>query len=131
MHLQDESILILSSKHKYVHLKTHWASHTLHQNLVAIWQWSNYSKNSFIVLIQLDGAYWSMVTSTSRSFRDSSLSFNADALMYKRFLLFCSISTINSRVQLFWTFDCNTFNWMKQITLHVYRTSQLPIKGGS
>ena len=33
---QDESILILCSKHKYVHLKTHRASHTMHQNLAVI-----------------------------------------------------------------------------------------------
>ena len=32
LHLQDECVLILSSKHKYVHLKTQWASHTIHQN---------------------------------------------------------------------------------------------------
>ena len=41
---QDKSVLILSSKHKYVH----WASNTLHQNLGIIF---NYGKNSFIVLI--------------------------------------------------------------------------------
>ena len=34
LHHQDESDLILSNKHKYVHLKTHLASHTMHQNLV-------------------------------------------------------------------------------------------------
>ena len=28
LHHHDESVLILSSKHKYVHLKTHWASET-------------------------------------------------------------------------------------------------------
>ena len=51
LHHQDESVLILSSKHKYIHLKTHWASHTMHQNL-AIFLWHfNYGKNSFIVLI--------------------------------------------------------------------------------
>ena len=37
--------------HKYVHLKTHWASCTMHQNLAVILQLVNYSKNSFIVLI--------------------------------------------------------------------------------
>ena len=36
MHHQDESVIILSSKHKYIHLKTHWASHTMHQNFKAI-----------------------------------------------------------------------------------------------
>ena len=51
LHHQDESVPILSSKQKYVHLKTHWASHTLHQNLaVILWQF-DYGKNSFIVLI--------------------------------------------------------------------------------
>ena len=38
-------------KHKYVHLKTHWASHTIHQNIaVNLWQFT-YGKNSFMVLI--------------------------------------------------------------------------------
>ena len=36
MHHQDESVIILSSKHKYIHLKTHWASQTMHQNFKAI-----------------------------------------------------------------------------------------------
>ena len=40
LHHQDESVLILSSKHKYVHLKAHCASHT-----------TNYDKNTFIELI--------------------------------------------------------------------------------
>ena len=48
---QDERVLILSSKHKYVHLKTHWESHTMQINLaVILWQF-NYGKNNFIVLI--------------------------------------------------------------------------------
>ena len=51
LHLQDESVLNLSSKHKYVHLKTHWASHTMHQNLAIILRQFNYGKNSFILLI--------------------------------------------------------------------------------
>ena len=51
LHHQDGSVLILSSKHKYVHLKTHWASHTMHQNLAVILGLFNYDKNSFIVLI--------------------------------------------------------------------------------
>ena len=51
LHHQDESILILSSNHKYVHLKTYWTSHTMHQNLAIILQQFNYGKNSFIVLI--------------------------------------------------------------------------------
>ena len=50
-HHQDVSFLILSSKHKYVHLKTHWAAHTMHQNLAVILCLFNYSKNRFIVLI--------------------------------------------------------------------------------
>ena len=48
---QYESVLILSSKHKYVHLKSSWASHTMHQNLAIILQQFNEGKNSFIVLI--------------------------------------------------------------------------------
>ena len=49
--LENDSVLILSSKQKYVHLKTHWASHTLDQNLaIILWQF-NYGKNSIIVLI--------------------------------------------------------------------------------
>ena len=51
MHHQDESVLILSSKHKYVHLKTHIASQTMHENLAVILGQFDYSKNSFIVLI--------------------------------------------------------------------------------
>ena len=35
-HTQDESVPILSSKHKYVHLKTHLASHTMHLNFTAV-----------------------------------------------------------------------------------------------
>ena len=51
LHHEDESVLILRSKHKYVHLKTHWASHTMHQNLAVILRQFIYGKNSFIVLI--------------------------------------------------------------------------------
>ena len=55
---QDESVLILSSKHKYVHLKTHWASHTMHQNLAIILRKFNYGKNSFKEIdLEIDGTY--------------------------------------------------------------------------
>ena len=48
---QDESVLILGSKHKYAHLKTHRASQTMHQKLaIILWQF-NYSKNGYIALI--------------------------------------------------------------------------------
>ena len=44
----------LSGKHlKYVHLKTHWASHTMHQNHAIILCQFNCGKKSFIVLIHL------------------------------------------------------------------------------
>ena len=39
LHHQDES-----SKHKYVHLKTQWSTHTMHQNLAVILQQFNYAK---------------------------------------------------------------------------------------
>ena len=46
LHHQDESVQILSSKHKFAPLKTHWAPHTMHQNLAAILRQFNYVKNS-------------------------------------------------------------------------------------
>ena len=50
-HHQDESVIVLSSKYKYVNLKTHRASHTVYQNLaIILWQF-NYGKSSFIVFI--------------------------------------------------------------------------------
>ena len=40
-------------------LRTHWESHTMHQNLAIILQQFNYSKNSFIVLIPGQGQFGS------------------------------------------------------------------------
>ena len=44
LHHQDESVPILNSKHKYVHLKTPWASHTIHENLAVIYSSSSTAK---------------------------------------------------------------------------------------
>ena len=51
LHYQDESVLILSSEHKYVHLVTHWSAHAMHRNIaVNFWQ-LYFGKSSFIVLV--------------------------------------------------------------------------------
>ena len=56
LHHLDENALVLSSRYKYVHLKTHWAPEIIHQNLAIILRQLYRSKISFKVLIP--GRQW-------------------------------------------------------------------------